>query len=78
MLEFKSLSKFFITGRGQAYAIPSDRDREHNDTSDLMSQVVNIDGKEVVIIGIEHMGYRGWKIGDPIGVLTKDLENVSA
>lgn len=61
MLEFKSLSKFHITGIGEVIVVKSQSDKS------IVGEVVKIDGEEYNVRGIEVQGYL--REGKDIGLL---------
>jgi len=65
MLEFKGLSKLYITGRGEVIVVKSQSDKS------IVGEVVKIDGEEYNVKGIEVQGYL--KEGKDIGLLVSKI-----
>jgi hypothetical protein len=72
MLEFKSLGKFTIAGRGSVFVVENDRERKE-DFEDLYPRV-KIDGKEYKVRGVESRGMTQYK-GDELGLLISEVED---
>jgi len=61
MLEFKSISKHYITGRGEVIVVKAQSDKN------IVGEIINIDGEEYKIKGVEVQGYL--RKGNNIGLL---------
>lgn len=67
MIEFKSIEKHTITGRGDVYIVVAQSDEN------LAGKNCTIDGFYFIIKGVESMGKV--KAGDKIGLLVRQLDN---
>jgi len=65
MLEFKSISKFHITGRGEVIVVKSQSDKS------IVGEVVIIDDGEYKVRGVEVQGYL--REGSNIGLLVSKI-----
>lgn len=77
MLEFKSLNEFHIKGRGKVFSVSNDRDRDFNDFSDIIGEKVKIDGKIYYACGVEKYAIPTISKGLPIGILVKEIQEIT-
>lgn len=68
MIEYESLSKFVISGRGMVFVVKLDRECEDFDF--LFDQQVKIDGVAKRVTAVERNAHMPpWKKGERIGLL---------
>lgn len=70
MIEFVSLDSFDLKERGKIFVTTLDRDTD--DFSHLIGQVVKLDGKEVTVIAVERYAHSPpWHAGENIALLVR-------
>ncbi len=74
MTEFNDAEGFYISGRGQVFAVLLDR--ETHDFAHLIGQEVSVNGKKYTCTGIERFCHTApWRKGERIGLLVKELRH---
>ena len=69
-MKYKSSGKYKLEGKGTIFFVKNDRRRSNNGDKDgLIGSVVNIDGKDYVVKGVEAFATVSISKGDKIGLL---------
>ena len=69
-MEYKSLNKYELKGRGTVYVVENDKCRDNfGDKDGLIGSIVAIDGKEFIVKAVEAFATPTIIKGDNIGLL---------
>jgi hypothetical protein len=75
MIEFTSIDRFEISGRGTVFTTKTPCDFQRG-FPEIMGKKIKVDGRPYICRGVETYAIwvQYWKAGEPVGILVKEVE----
>lgn len=74
-MEYKSLQKLTITGKGTVFIVENEKDRNRADNDFTIGDEITIDGDKYILSGVESYAIDIIRKGQKIGLLVKNCKN---